>query len=36
MTPLRQRMLQHMGLRNLALNTQHAYVQQISDRMRWA
>ena len=30
MTPLRQRMLQDMGIRNLALNTQHAYVQQIS------
>lgn len=30
MTPLRQRMLQDMGIRNLALNTQLAYVQQIS------
>jgi integrase/recombinase XerD len=30
MTPLRQRMRQDMGIRNLALNTQHAYVQQIS------
>jgi integrase/recombinase XerD len=30
MTPLRQRMLQDMGIRNLALNTQMAYVQQIS------
>ena len=29
MTPLRQRMLQDMGIRNLALNTQLAYVQQI-------
>lgn len=30
MTPLRQRMLQDMGIRNLALNTQLVYVQQIS------
>lgn len=30
MTPLRQRMLEDMGIRNLALNTQHAYVQQVS------
>jgi integrase/recombinase XerD len=30
MTPLRQRMLQDMGTRNLAVNTQLAYVQQIS------
>ena len=30
MTPLRQRMLQDMGIRNLAANTQLAYVQQIS------
>ena len=30
MTPLRQRMLQDMGIRNLATNTQLAYVQQIS------
>ena len=30
MTPLRQRMLQDMGIRNLARNTQLAYVQQIS------
>jgi site-specific recombinase XerD len=30
MTPLRQRMLQDMGIRNLAFNTQSAYVQQIS------
>jgi site-specific recombinase XerD len=30
MTPLRQRMLQDMGIRNLAVNTQLAYVQQIS------
>ncbi len=30
MTPLRQRMLQDMGIRNLAINTQLAYVQQIS------
>ena len=30
MTPPRQRMLQDMGIRNLAVNTQLAYVQQIS------
>ena len=30
MTTLRQRMLQDMGIRNLALNTQLAYVQQVS------
>ena len=30
MTSLRQRMLQDMGIRNLAVNTQLAYVQQIS------
>jgi site-specific recombinase XerD len=30
MTPLRQRMLQDMGIRNLAVNTQLAYIQQIS------
>ena len=30
MTPLRQRMLQDMSIRNLAVNTQLAYVQQIS------
>ena len=30
MTPLRQRMLQDMEIRNLAVNTQLAYVQQIS------
>jgi site-specific recombinase XerD len=29
MTPLRQRMLEDMGIRNLADNTQAAYVQQI-------
>lgn len=29
MTPLRQRMLHDMGIRNLALNTQLAYVQQV-------
>jgi integrase/recombinase XerD len=29
MTPLRQRMLQDMGIRNLAINTQLAYVQQV-------
>lgn len=27
MTPLRQRMLQDMGIRNLAVNTQLAYVR---------
>ena len=30
MTPLRQRMLQDMGIRNLAENTQLSYVQQVS------
>lgn len=29
MTPLRQRMLEDMGVRNLAKNTQSAYVQQV-------
>jgi len=29
MTPLRQRMLEDMGIRNLALNTQSSYLQQI-------
>ena len=30
MTPLRQRMLEDMGVRNLAKNTQSAYVQQVA------
>src|SRR5690349_16111921 len=30
MTPLRQRMLEDMQVRNLALNTQTCYVQQVS------
>ena len=30
MTPLRQRMLQDMSIRNLAVNTQLSYVQQVS------
>ena len=30
MTPLRQRMLEDMRIRNLAVNTQEAYVQQVS------
>ena len=30
MTPLRQRMLQDMGIRNLAENTQLSYLQQVS------
>ncbi len=30
MTPLRQRMLEDMGIRNLAKNTQKSYVQQIA------
>jgi integrase/recombinase XerD len=30
MTPLRQRMLQDMGIRNLAENTQRSYLQQVS------
>ena len=30
MTPLRQRMLQDMGVRNLAENTQLSYLQQVS------
>ena len=34
MTPLRQRMLQDMRIRNLAVNTQQAYVQQISAFVR--
>ena len=30
MTPLRERMLEDMGIRNLAENTQSAYLQQIA------
>jgi integrase/recombinase XerD len=30
MTPLRQRMTEDMQVRNLALNTQTSYVQQVS------
>ncbi len=30
MTSLRQRMLEDMQIRNLALNTQESYVQQVS------
>jgi integrase/recombinase XerD len=30
MTPLRQRMLEDMSIRNLAQNTQQAYLQQVS------
>ena len=30
MTPLRQRMLEDMGIRNLATNTQSSYLQQVS------
>jgi hypothetical protein len=30
MTPLRQRMLDDMGVRNLAENTQAAYLQQVA------
>ena len=30
MTPLRQRMLEDMGIRNLAENTQSAYLLQIT------
>jgi hypothetical protein len=30
MTPLRQRMLEDMGIRNLAENTQLSYLQQVS------
>jgi hypothetical protein len=29
MTPLRQRMLEDMAIRNLAANTQSAYIQQV-------
>ena len=30
MTPLRQRMLEDMGIRNLSHNTQLSYLQQVS------
>ena len=30
MTPLRQRMLEDMGIRNFAENTQQSYLQQVS------
>ena len=30
MTPLRQRMLEDMRVRNLAQNTQRSYLQQVS------
>ncbi len=30
MTPLRQRMLEDMSVRNLAENTQSAYLQQVA------
>ena len=30
MTPLRQRMLEDMGIRNFAENTQLSYLQQVS------
>lgn len=35
MTPLRQRMLEDMGIRNLAENTQSAYLQQIAAYARY-
>lgn len=35
MTPLRQRMLEDMGIRNLAENTQSAYLQQIAAYSRY-
>lgn len=35
MTPLRQRMLEDMGIRNLADNTQSAYLQQIAAYSRY-
>ncbi len=35
MTPLRQRMLEDMGIRNLAENTQLSYLQQISVYARY-
>lgn len=36
MTPLRQRMLEDMGIRNLAANTQLSYLQQVSLYAEWA
>ena len=35
MTPLRQRMLEDMGIRNFAENTQLSYLQQISAYARY-
>ena len=35
MTPLRQRMLEDMSIRNLAENTQQSYVQQVSSFARY-
>lgn len=35
MTPLRQRMLEDMGIRNLAENTQSAYLQQVAAYSRY-
>ena len=35
MTPLRQRMLEDMGIRNLAENTQSAYLQQVAAYARY-
>ena len=34
MTPLRQRMTENMQVRNLALNTQESYLQQVSSFAR--
>ena len=34
MTPLRQRMLEDMQVRNLALNTQESYLQQVTQFAR--
>ena len=34
MTPLRQRMLEDMSIRNLAENTQQSYLQQVSSFAR--
>ncbi|MGB4225528.1 MAG: site-specific integrase, partial [Candidatus Dechloromonas phosphoritropha] len=35
MTPLRQRMLEDMGIRNLAMNTRLSYVQQVAAYARY-
>ena len=35
MTPLRQRMLEDMGIRNFAENTQLSYLQQVSSYARF-